>query len=100
VDIVNSIHDVPIRLTTERWYHIVENHDDMAGHYDNVLETIETPDLVLRGYKGSLIAVRGAGRSRYLCVIYKEIGKDDGFVISTFFTSEINRRNQIWPSKR
>ena len=100
MDIARSIHDVPIRLTTERWYHIVENHDDMAGFYDDVLETVESPDLVLRGYKGALIAVHGAGRSRYLCVIYKEIGKEDGFVISAFFTAEINKRNQIWPNKR
>jgi hypothetical protein len=99
VDIAYSINDIPIRLTTERWYHIVENHDDMAGHYDDVLETIETPDVVLRGYKGALIAVRGAGRSYYLCVVYREIGKEDGFVISAFFTSEINKRNQIWLSK-
>ena len=99
MDIAYSIRGIPIRLTAERWYHIVENHDDVAGHYDDVLQTIETPGLVLREYKGALIAVRGAGRAHYFCVVYREIGKDDGFVISAFFTSEINKRNQIWPNK-
>ena len=27
LDVVNSINDVPIRLTQERWIHIVESHD-------------------------------------------------------------------------
>lgn len=99
MDIVYSIRNIPIRLTAERWYHIVENHDDVAGHYDDVLETIENPDLVLRGYKGALIAIRGAGRGRYFCVVHRELNEDDGFVISAFFTTEINKRQIIWPSK-
>ena len=101
MDIAYSVNNIPIRLTAERWYHIVENHDDMAGHYDSVLETIENPDLVLRGYKGALIAVRGARRGEYFCVVYRELGKKDGFVISAFFTDEINRRQIVWqPNKR
>ncbi len=101
MDIAHSVNDVPVRLTAERWYHIVENHDDVAGHYDDVLETIENPDLVLRGYKGALTAVRGAGRGKYFCVVYRELGKDDGFVISAFFTDEIIKRHIVWrPNKR
>ena len=100
MDIAYSVNHVPIRLTAERWYHIVENHDDVAGHYDDVLAAVEKPDLILRGYKGALIAVRGAGRNRYLCAIYREISKEDGFVISAYFASGINRRNIIWPRKR
>lgn len=100
MDIAYSVNTVPIRLTAERWYHIVENHDDVAGHYDDVLRTIESPDLVLRGYKGALIAVTGAGGKGYFCVVYREVSEDDGFVISAFFTPEINRRQIIWPSKR
>lgn len=32
MDIAYSVDDVPIRLTAERWFHIVENHDDLAGY--------------------------------------------------------------------
>lgn len=71
MDVAISVEGVPIRLTHERWFHIVENHDDLAGYYDDVLETIENPDLVLCGYRSSLIAVRGYGRKRYLMVIYR-----------------------------
>jgi hypothetical protein len=47
-----SFDGIPIRLTEERWFHIVENHDDMAGHYDDVLETVADPDAVLPGIVG------------------------------------------------
>jgi hypothetical protein len=40
MDIAISKAGVPIRLTDERWYHIVENHDDLAGYYDEVLMTV------------------------------------------------------------
>ena len=100
MDIVHSVNDIPIRITRERWFHITENHDDLAGYYDDVLHTIENPDLVIQGYGGALIAVKGMGRRRYLCVVYKEfISKKDGFVISAYFTSKINRRKVLWPKK-
>jgi hypothetical protein len=46
MDTVFSINNIPIRLTAERWLHIVENHDDMAGYYEDVLETLENPELI------------------------------------------------------
>jgi len=62
MDIAISRSGVPIRLTEERWYHIVENHDDVAGYYDEVLLAVENPDFMMRGYRGTLIAVRTFGR--------------------------------------
>ena len=82
MDIANSMNGVPIRLTEERWFHIVESHNDLAGHYDDVLNTIEHPDFVLKGYKGALIAIKGIAKRRYLAVVYKELKRNDGFVLS------------------
>ena len=61
MDLVISKGEVSIRLTEERWFHIVENHDDLAGYYDQVLDTVENPDFILTGYSGALIAVRAMG---------------------------------------
>jgi hypothetical protein len=36
-----------IRLTAERWSHIAEAHDYMAGNQDLVFETIEKPDYIV-----------------------------------------------------
>lgn len=96
MDIANSARGVPIRLTAERWLHIVENHDDLAGYYEDVLQTIENPDLILPGYRGSLMAVRSFGRERYLLVVYREISAADGFVITAYFTRTIDRRKAVW----
>lgn len=35
---------VPIRLTEERWFHITEEHSEMAGYYFEVLETVQDPE--------------------------------------------------------
>lgn len=96
MDFAPSVEGVPIRLTTERWFHIVENHDDLAGYYDDVLQTVENPDMVLRGYRDSLIAARGYGRRRYLMVVYRQVSADDGFIITAYFTTRIDRKKVVW----
>jgi len=72
VDIAKSKNNVPIRLTEERWFHIVENHDELAGYYDEVLNTIEDPDFIIKGYRGALIALKKMN-NKFLAVIYKEL---------------------------
>jgi hypothetical protein len=96
VDIAYSVNGVPIRLTSERWLHVTSARDDLAGYYDDCLQVIENPDLVLQGTRGSLKAVKGYGRNRYLVVIYKELSATDGFVITAFFVRRIDRRRIVW----
>ena len=84
MDIAYSVNGVPIRLTYERWYHIVENHDDMASHFQDVLETVENPQFVTRGNRGALKATRNLGRRRWLVVVYRELSRTDGFVITGY----------------
>src|SRR5262245_9719883 len=96
MDTALSISGIPIRLTMERWFHIVENHDDLASYYDDVLNTIETPELLLPGHRGSFVAVRSYGRRGYLNVVYRELSIEDGFVITAYFTDRIDRSKAIW----
>lgn len=99
MDIVYSINKIPIRLTEERWFHIIENHDDLAGYYDEVLQTIEGPDLILKGYKDTLISLRKMNLKLYLSIVYKETSKTDGFIITAYFTSSIKKEAIIWQRK-
>lgn len=96
MEITFSIDGAPIRLTTERWFHIVENHDDVAGYYDDVLDVVANPELILPGHNKARMAVRAYGHRRYLCVIYRELSADDGFIITAFFTDKIDREKAIW----
>ena len=96
MDVAYSINGVPIRLTEERWQHIMNNKPYMEAYYDRMLACIENPTWILRGYAGSLIAVLSVARQRYLHVVYKEIGQNDGFVITAFIARKYNRRMILW----
>lgn len=85
MEIVYSVNKVPIRLTYERWYHIIENHEELASYFHNVLETIEKPEFVIRGNSGSLKATKNISKKKWLVVIYRELSKRDGFVITAYF---------------
>lgn len=96
MDVAYSINGTPIRLTYERWYHITENHDDLASYYFDVLETIEKPDFVVRENKGTLKASRNIGKDKWLVVIYRERSKVDGFVITAYFLDKKPGGELIW----
>ena len=96
MEVAYSVNGVPIRLTYERWYHIIENHDELASYFHEVLDTIEKPEFVVRGNKGSLKASKSMGRRKWLVVIYKEISKRNGFVITAYFLDTKPRGEVIW----
>ena len=93
-----SVNNVEIRLTEERWEHILEQHplDFSYDEYEVILDAVEDPDFVLRGQKGSLIAVAPAGRNNYLSVIYRELGDTDGFIITAYYKRALERSSIIW----
>ncbi len=70
MDVAKSKNDVPIRLTGERWFHITEEHSEMAGYYFEVLETVEGPEAVYEGRAGECIAVREVEKGKYIVVVY------------------------------
>jgi len=100
LEVVQSKNNVPIRLNNERWLHITEEHAEMAGYYFDVLETVQTPDGVYKGKAGENIATKEIEEGKHIVVIYKEIDKKDGFIITAFLTRKIKqfkRRIKVWP---
>lgn len=99
-NITYSVNNVPIRLTDERWSHIVENHDDMAGYFFDVLEAVANPSWVLEGEEDELWAIKLISKKKAFLIIYKEFkDQNDGFIITAFFTTKINKllkRRIIW----
>jgi hypothetical protein len=95
VDIAFSKSRIPIRLTEERWIHIIESHDDLAGYYDDVLGSIEDPDYIIEGYGKAKIALRKLARNKYLAVVYKEVNQKDGFVITAYLTSKLKLEKEL-----
>ncbi len=100
MDTVRSKNNVPVRLPQERWFHITEEHSEMAGYYFEVLETVEDPQAIYRGKAGECLAVREVEKDKYIVVVYKEVSKTDGFIITAFLTKQkrqFERRQKLWP---
>lgn len=97
--IVKSTNKIPIRLTKERWNHIIMRHPEMNGQKERVLETISKPEMIQEGDFGELIALRFYEKSpltsKYLAAIYKEATDKDGFIITAYYTAKPSERRKI-----
>jgi len=103
MEMVRSKNEIPIRLPNERWMHITESHTEMAGLYSDVLEAVEDPDAIYKGESGELLAVRELQTDKYMVVVYKEVSREDGFIITAFLTrrlKQLERRSKIWARQR
>ena len=85
-----------IRLTHERWNHILDARPYLRGYEDDMLDAIADPQLILRAAGGVLVSVVSFGRRGFLHVIYKEVTRNDGFIITAYFKTSYNRRQVIW----
>jgi hypothetical protein len=93
-----SKNGVLVRLTEERWAHIIEQHGELDGMKHEVLDAIAEPERVLAGQAGEMLAVRAVEVDKWLVVVYREL--QGRFIITAFLTSRIrflNRRQQLWP---
>ncbi|MDI6840673.1 MAG: hypothetical protein QMD71_07495 [bacterium] len=97
MDIINSLGGIPIRMIEERWLHIVENHSDVAGYYDEILNTVENPEFIIKGCRNALIAISKKDK-RSLAIVHKELSKTDGFIITAYFTSklDLDKEEILW----
>lgn len=94
---------IPVRLTDERWAHIVEEHCELVDMRSEVLETVQNADCVLAGGQGELLAMREVEKGKACVVVYRETSGDDGFVITAFLTrrlASLDRRQQLWPPQK
>lgn len=100
MEVAHSKNGVPVRLTEERWFHITEEHSEMAGLFFEVLEAIEDPEAIYKGRCEELLATRETEPGKCLTVVYRELSETDGFVITAFLTTrirQIERRPRLWP---
>lgn len=97
--IAKSVKGVAIRLTQERWKHISLRHPELENQKEKVLETIKQPDLIQKGDFGSFLATKFYKEtplsSKFLVVVYKEINKGDGFVVTAYLTNKPSRRREV-----
>lgn len=94
-----SKNGVTIRLTDERWLHIITSHKEInAEDFLKIISVVEDPDVVLKGDVGELLAVHKVPRKkRWIVVAYKETflsdeskeaNGTDGFVLTAYITTD------------
>ena len=99
--VARSVNGVLIRITEERLKHIYSGHLEMKGCERLILETIESPDLVLEGDGEALLAVRKyektpVSEDKNLVVVYKECN-GGGLLITAYFTRRYAKwRKILW----
>ena len=94
--IADSVNGVPIRLTDERWEHILDSHPEMASFRETLLDAVENPDYILESRRGALAAVIVLGRKAFLHVFYVEKGRHDGFILSARMEEKMDKAMVIW----
>ena len=99
--VIRSRNGIPVRLTEERWRHVVTSHPELGDQRERLLETVSDPDLVQDGDDGELLAIRLYEHTpltrKHLVVAYREAGPTDGFVLTAYFTRRpLARRLTRW----
>ena len=92
-----SVNKVPIRLSLERWRHISDNHPELSGKMNDVLNAIRKPDIIFSGESDEYLAVKI--KDHWIVVVYRELSKQDGFIITAFITSRISyllKKEIVW----
>lgn len=100
VDIAKTVskNKIIIRLTDERWKHIVLMHPNLADKQNQILATVKNPGYIFQGNAGELLATIQLSKIGYLVVVYKEL-VDDGFIITAFETTDtywLFKKEIIW----
>jgi hypothetical protein len=92
---------VSIRLTEERWQHIIDGHPEMASERTRVLQSLEDPDMVQDGDFGELLAIRHWAATtlgtKHIVVAYREVTQTDGFILTAYLARRPSRsRRVLW----
>ncbi|WP_346291400.1 hypothetical protein [Sphaerothrix gracilis] len=99
MELTTSRNGIPIRLSDERWSHIIRRHPEMDGCWDMVIETLAMPDLIQAGDSGELLAVRLYDKTtlgrKYVVVAYRETSATDGFILTAYLTRRPSQQREV-----
>jgi len=90
-----------VRLTAERWAHILE-HPEMADQRARLEETLAAPDIVIATVKDGTVHTyhrlyETTPVTRKFLVVAVKIEAQDAFVLTAYFTSRLKKGSIVWP---
>lgn len=89
-----------IRLTDERWQHILA-HPEMVEQHDRLVKTLADPDFVVATVKDTSVHTyqrlyeSTPVTRKYMTVAVKVLAAD-AFVLTAFFTSRLKKGEILW----
>ena len=85
-----------IRLTEERWQHIIERHPEVEGHLAKIQSTIQNPDIIVKNQynKNERYYHRYFKSLTNYLVIVIEYKKN--FIITAFISRKVKRGEILW----
>lgn len=99
-DIFTDYANRSIRLTSERWQHILV-HAEMLTQRERIKETLSQPDVVVKTQKADDVHIyqrfyeRTPVTQKYLTVAVKML-PDNAFILTAFFTNRTKRGKVIY----
>lgn len=96
-----DINDRKIRLTEERYEHIVQYHPEVQKALELLTLTIENPDIIVQSTSDTQVElyyhyfVATPVGNKYLCVVVKML-ETDYFIITVYFTDKIKKGEVKW----
>ena len=85
-----------VRITRERWQHILHKHPEMTGREDDVGKVLEDPDEIRRSKKdASVFLYRRQFGDHYIRDVIKHYN-DEALLITTFLERKAGRGELIW----
>jgi len=85
--------------------HIATRHPEVATYTHEIVKTVQNPDLVIRGLRGELKALKFYTELHigptYLVVVYREL-HEEKVIITAYFTSNVAKvkGEVIWRKSR
>ena len=71
----------------------------MDGQRQRVLETVSDPEMIQQGDFEEYLAIRFYNEtpltSKFLIVVYKEIARMDGFILTAYYSGKPSERRRI-----
>jgi len=107
IAVVRSRSGALVRLTAKQWEHIVTARPELKDFKREILEVVEHPDEVFEPpprVKPQLHAVKrferlaDVGLSENLVVVFRELTRQEGFIITAFPISDRRKRRmyRLW----
>jgi hypothetical protein len=91
----------PLRLTEERWAHVLSHPEHDEHTLQRIVETARTPDHVVRSRTDPEVELfyrqyeRTPVTSKYLCLVAKT-GTGSPFIITAYLTDAIKKGEELW----